>query len=73
MSPARREAVRVQLDAAGTPDDAPARRLMSDIDARCELCGLEAVGGCVCVESPLDMEDGRSMRLSRSEVKSWLK
>lgn len=71
MSPAARELVRAQLNATGTPEDAPARRLLSDVDARCECCGLEAIGGCVCTISPLDLDDERTMRLGWSEVRSW--
>lgn len=71
MSPAARELVRAQLDATGTPEDAPARRLLSDIDARCESCNLEAIGGCVCVVTPMDPDDERSMRMSRAELHSW--
>jgi hypothetical protein len=55
MSPATRERVRIELDRAGTPDDALARKLAGidhpfgdtiDVDG-CQRCG-EPWWGCIC-------------------------
>jgi hypothetical protein len=58
---AQRESLRIKLDQAGTPDDAPARRMLAradpvfayDLDHRlrvdnCEVCGAIHWRDCVC-------------------------
>ena len=81
MTPSARELVRIELDRAGTPDDAPARRLAgvdvphadtADVDG-CVRCA-QPWWSCLCDPSrasasatPDAIESARHERLTRAE------